>query len=155
MTQWSESHLSESPALRRLIALGWTYISGSAIDQERDSLAHASLPQRLLNDKDLSIQPNAVREPEWERVVRLVPKWQRTIDSSKIIGELPVPFNLTLCFFERMGDHSQITRGHPESFHCHAPKTDRPPKTHYLMGHPNQSAEPSDGDVPVQDTVPD
>jgi type I restriction enzyme R subunit len=49
MTQWSESLLSESPALRRLIALGWTHIPGSTIDQERDSLAHATLPQRLLN----------------------------------------------------------------------------------------------------------
>ncbi len=44
---WSESHLSESPALRRLIQLGWTHIPGSAIDQERDSLAYATLPQRL------------------------------------------------------------------------------------------------------------
>ncbi len=44
---WSESHLSESPALHQLIALGWTHIPGTAIDQERDSLAHAYLPDRL------------------------------------------------------------------------------------------------------------
>ncbi len=49
MNQWSESHLSESPALRRLTQLGWTHVSGSTIDQERDSLAHAYLPQRLLD----------------------------------------------------------------------------------------------------------
>lgn len=75
-------------------------------------------------DRDLSIQPNAVREPEWERVVRLVPKWQRTIDSSKIIGELPVgtvqsdPLLLredgrpSQGFWLQLlpgGDHSQIT----------------------------------------------
>ena len=49
MTSWSESHLAESPALRRLIALGWTHIPGSIIDRERDSLAQATLPKRLFN----------------------------------------------------------------------------------------------------------
>jgi len=49
MTQWSETSLSEFPALRRLVDLGWTHVPGATIDQERDSVAHAYLPQRLLD----------------------------------------------------------------------------------------------------------
>lgn len=47
MTQWSESHLSETPALQQLVGLGWTHFTGSETESERETLAQVFLPERL------------------------------------------------------------------------------------------------------------
>lgn len=44
---WNEATLSESPAVRQLVSLGWTFVAPEKLEAERDSLAEVVLTKRL------------------------------------------------------------------------------------------------------------